>query len=105
VLPAPATTVVGQDEPKSKSKYLRWSELLRRVFGIETICQKCRAPLRLLSVIKSDAIATKILTAMHLPADVPKLRPAHPSRTPPQQDGDARGPDDLRVSETSGVVR
>lgn len=48
-----------------------------------------RAPLRLLSLIKSEAIATKILTAMHLPADVPKPRPARP---PPQHDGDARGP-------------
>ncbi len=91
VVPTPATTVVGQDQPRGKSKYIRWSELLRRVFGIETICQKCRVPLRLLSLIKSEAIATRILTAMHLPADMPKLRPARP---PPQHDGDARGPED-----------
>jgi hypothetical protein len=91
VVPTPAITVVGQGEPKGKSKYLRWSELLRRVFGIETICQKCHVPLRLLSLIKSEAIAKKILTAMHLPADVPKLRPARP---PPQRDQDARGPED-----------
>jgi hypothetical protein len=41
VVPTAATTVVGQDDPKGKSKYIRWSELLRRVFGIETLCQKC----------------------------------------------------------------
>jgi hypothetical protein len=90
VVPAPIV-VVGQDEPKRKTKYIRWSELLRRVFGIETICQKCDVPLRLISLIKSEAIATKILTAMRLPAEVPKLRPARP---PPQHDGDARGPED-----------
>jgi hypothetical protein len=50
-------------------------------------------PLRLLSLVKSEAIATKILTAVHLSANVPKLRPAHPSR-PPRLDGDARGPED-----------
>jgi len=39
---------------------------------------------------KHRGIATKILTAMKLPADVPKLRPARP---PPGQDWDARKPE------------
>jgi hypothetical protein len=38
VVPTPA---ISQRVPKRKSKYIRWSDLLRRVFGIETICQKC----------------------------------------------------------------
>jgi hypothetical protein len=53
------------------------------VFGIETLCSKCQRPLRLISLIKDEAIAKKILTAMHLPADVPEL---HPARPPPTQD-------------------
>jgi hypothetical protein len=63
----------------------------KRVFGIETVCQECRALLHLISLIKSEAVAKKILTAMHLPAELPKLRPARP---PPGQDGDSRGPED-----------
>jgi hypothetical protein len=44
------------------------------------VCPKCQTPLRLISLIKSEPIAKKILTAMHLPADVPEL---HPARPPP----------------------
>jgi hypothetical protein len=47
--------------------------LLRRVFGVETVCQKCQTPLRLISLIKSEPIAKKILVAMHLPAEAPEL--------------------------------
>ena len=79
-LPVAAPSAAGQDKPKSRPKYIRWSELLRRVFGIEVVCPKCQAPLRLISLIKSEPIAKKILIAMHLPADVPGL---HPARPPP----------------------
>jgi hypothetical protein len=54
--------------------------LLRRVFGIEVLCSKCQAPLRLIALIKSENTARKILTAMHLPTEVPQL---HPARPPP----------------------
>jgi hypothetical protein len=74
----------SQDKPKRKSKYIRWSDLLRRVFGIEGVCPKCQTPLRLISLIKSEPVAKKILTPMHLPADVPEL---HPARPPPGRDG------------------
>jgi hypothetical protein len=40
--------------------------------------------LRLIALIKSEDIAKKILIAMHLPVDIPQLRPAHP---PPQKAG------------------
>jgi hypothetical protein len=82
-----APTDAGQDKPKPK--YIRWSDLLRRVFGIETVCPHCRVPLRIISLIKSEPIAKKILYAMHLPTEVPKLRTARP---PP--DTEARGPGD-----------
>jgi hypothetical protein len=81
--PAAADVQAGKDQPKRRSKYIRWSELLRRVFGIETLCSKCQRPLRLISLMKREAIAKKILTAMHLPADVPEL---HPARPPPGRD-------------------
>jgi hypothetical protein len=90
VVPTPAATRV-QDGPQRKSKYIRWSDLLRRVFAIETVCPRCQVPLRMISLIKSEAIAKKILTAMHLPAEVPKLRPARP---PPEHGGAVPGPED-----------
>jgi len=84
----PAPPSAGKDKPKSSPKYIRWSDLLRRVFRIETVYPKCRTPLRLISLIKSEAIAKKILIAMHLPADAPEL---HPARSPP---GGAGGGED-----------
>jgi hypothetical protein len=42
-------------------------------------------------LIKSEPIAKKILTAMHLPAEVPEL---HPARPPPGRDGDGRDAED-----------
>jgi len=44
--------------------------LLRKTFGFEIVCQKCQSPLRLIALIKSEDIAKKILTAMHLPAEI-----------------------------------
>jgi hypothetical protein len=54
------------------------------MFGIEVVCTKCKAPLRLIALIKTEADARKILTAMHLRADVPEL---HPARPPPGKTG------------------
>ena len=85
VVPVPALpTPPAQDKPKNTSRYIPWSELLRRTFGIEIVCQKCKAPLRLIALIKTEDVAKKILTAMHLPVDIPQLRPARP---PPQKAG------------------
>jgi hypothetical protein len=66
------------------------------VFGIETVCPKCQTPLRLISLIKSEPIAKKILVAMHLPVELGPTRPTpaprgfaalfaklHPARSPP----------------------
>jgi hypothetical protein len=80
--PAPAPT--EQDKPKNTSRYISWSELLRRTFGIEILCTKCKSQLRLIALIKTEDIAKKILTAMHLPVDSPQLRPARP---PPHKAG------------------
>jgi hypothetical protein len=85
VVPTPvAAPLAEQDKPKKTSRYIRWSELLRRVFGVEIVCAKCQAPLRLVALIKTEDVAKKILTAMHLPTEVPEL---HPARPPPRQPG------------------
>jgi hypothetical protein len=67
------------------------AELLRRVFGIEILCTKCKAPLRLIALIKSEATAKKILDAMHLPSEVPRL---HLARPPPTARQEACGAED-----------
>jgi hypothetical protein len=84
VVPDPAEPTPADDKgkPAAKSKYIPWAELLRKTFGFELVCQKCQSPLRLIALIKNEAIAKKILTAMHLPAEVPQL---HPARPPPQK--------------------
>ena len=69
-----------KDKPAGKSRYIPWAELLRKTFGFELLCSKCKGPLRLVALIKSEEIAGRILTAMHLPTDVPEL---HPARPPP----------------------
>jgi hypothetical protein len=89
VVPTPAVpTPLALDKPKNTSRYISWSELLRRTFGIEIVCQKCKAPLRLIALIKSEDVAKKILTAMHLPVDIPQLRPARPPPSPKKAGGD-----------------
>jgi hypothetical protein len=84
VLPAPATLPAApaeQDKPKRRTRYIRWAELLRRVFGIEVVCSRCQNPLRLIALIKTEDTAKKILTAMHLPTEIPQLHPARPPPT------------------------
>ena len=58
--------------------------LLRRAFAIDIVCSKCRSPLRLIALIKTEPIARKVLTAMHLPTEIPEL---HPARPPPGAPG------------------
>jgi hypothetical protein len=96
VVPAASPPPPPDDtKPNRTSRHIRWSELLRRVFKIEVLCAGCKAPLRLIALIKSEEIARKILTAMHLPTEVPQL---HPARPPPGtratgDDGEPTGED------------
>jgi hypothetical protein len=55
-----------------------------RTPGGSIVCSKCKSQLRPIALIKSEDVAKKILKAMHLPSDVPQLRPARP---PPQKTG------------------
>jgi hypothetical protein len=81
-VPTPTAPPDDKSKPAAKSRYVPWAELLRKTFGFEIVCQKCQSPLHLIALIKSEDIAKKILTAMHLPAEVPQL---HPARPPPQK--------------------
>jgi hypothetical protein len=70
VVPVPTEpTPAEQDKHATKSRYITWAEIL---------CAKCKGPLRLIALSKSEDAARKILTAMHLPVEVPELHPARP---------------------------
>jgi hypothetical protein len=90
-LPAPETTLEQEDKSSCTlplSHYISWSELLRRTFEIDTICPRCRTPLRLIALIKNDDTIKKILTAMGLPTEAPKPSPARPPPAEPSEAGD-----------------
>jgi hypothetical protein len=69
------------------SHYISRSELLRRTFQIETLCARCKTPLSLISVIKTEETIKKILAAMDLPTDAPQPWPARPPPTEAGGDG------------------
>ena len=68
--------------------YVSWSDLLRKTFAIDTICPRCKSPLRLIALIETEDTITKILSAMGLPTEAPKPWPARP---PPSQSGGEGG--------------
>jgi hypothetical protein len=70
------------------SHYISWSELLRKTFEIDTTCPRCKSPLRLIALIKTEDTIKKIPSAMGLPTEAPKLFPARP---PPSQSGGEGG--------------
>jgi hypothetical protein len=66
------------------SHYISWSLLLKKTFEIDTICPRCKTPLRLIAMIETENTIKKILSAMGLPTCAPKLWPARP---PPSKSG------------------
>jgi hypothetical protein len=92
-VPVPASETEFQQEDKSRrtlplSHYISWSELLRKTVEIDTTCPRCKTPLRLIALIKTDDTIKKILSAMGLPSEAPKPCPA---RSPPSESGDEGG--------------
>ena len=67
---------------------LAFPDSLRRTFEIDTICPRCKSPLRLIALIKTDDTIKKILSAMGLPTEAPKPYPARP---PPSESGGEGG--------------
>jgi hypothetical protein len=37
--------------------YIPWAELLRKTFGFEIVCTKCKAQFRLIALIKTEDVA------------------------------------------------
>jgi hypothetical protein len=60
----------------------------KRSFEIDTVCPRCKTPLRLIAMIETEDTIKKILFAMGLPTEAPKLSPARP---PPSQAGGESG--------------
>jgi hypothetical protein len=89
-VPAPVPESTPQQEDKSPrtlplSHYISWSELLRRTFEIDTICPRCKSPLRLIALIKTEDTIKKILASMGLPTEAPKPYPARPPPSEPSE--------------------
>jgi hypothetical protein len=85
----PAATPEEMDKPSPPlSHYISWSELLRKTFQIDTVCPACKSPLRLIAMIETEDTIKKILSAMGLPTEAPKLCPARP---PPSESGGEGG--------------
>jgi hypothetical protein len=94
VVPAHAEqplTPAAPDKSAGKSRYIPWAQLLRKTFGFEIVCSTCHSQLRLIALIKTEAVAKKILKAMHLPTESHELYPARSPRPPP---GNTGGGDD-----------
>ena len=92
-VPGPvAETTPAQEDKSSRtlplSHYISWSELLRRTFEIDTICPRCKTPLRLIALIETEDTIRKILSAMGLPTEAPKPSPARPPPAEPSEAGD-----------------
>ena len=49
------------------SHYISWSQLLKKTFEIDTVCPRCKTPLRLIAMIETEDTIQKILKAMGLP--------------------------------------
>ena len=90
VVPVPAVAAPEEKDKPSLplSHYISWSQLLKKTFEIDTVCPRCKSPLHLIAMIETEDTIKKILKAMGLPTEAPKLRPARP---PPSQSGGEGG--------------
>jgi hypothetical protein len=87
-VPAVATPEENDKPSLPLSHYISGSQLLKKTFEIDTVCPRCKSPLRLIAMIETEDTIKKILKAMGLPTCAPKLWPARP---PPSQSGGEGG--------------
>jgi hypothetical protein len=60
-----------------RTRRLSWSELLKRVFGIEALrCPRCGDTMRVMATITDPAVAQRILACLQLPPRAPPLATA-----------------------------
>jgi hypothetical protein len=66
-----------------RSTYIPRREILKKTFGIDIVCPGCQGELRPIALVRTEAVIKKILAAMGLPAEGPKVA----SPPPPEADG------------------
>jgi hypothetical protein len=79
---APVIARIEEPQLSTKQYRLRWAQLLRRVYEVELLCPKCRAPMSIISFITDPDVIRKILVHLNL-WDAP-IRPP-PSQIPPTE--------------------
>jgi hypothetical protein len=72
--PEPLTS---RPAPKRRSSRIGWSDLLKRIFGVEALRCPCGQTMRVLAAITDPAVAKRILVCMSLPSRAPPLEPAN----------------------------
>ena len=77
--PAPKQDEIEVLVVRASKRMLRFLQR-RGVISLVAAPGKCHSQLRLIALIKTDAVAQKILKAMHLPSHSTEL---HPARSPP----------------------
>lgn len=71
---------------RSPSKNYRWSELMKRVFGVDVLkCPACGKPMAVISTLLDESVVKPFLRCIKQPDEPPKLSPA---RAPPEQEPD-----------------
>jgi len=79
--PYPASDLPPLPHSPYASRY-SWSELMRRVFGIDVLtCERCHGRRRLIALITDTLVARNILRHLGLASEAPPLAAARP---PPQ---------------------
>ena len=79
--PADAPESAGAAGPRARPPNRTWAELMARSFGYDVLaCVRCGGRLRLVALIQSPAVITRILRHLQLPEARPTMRPA---RDPP----------------------
>jgi hypothetical protein len=99
--PVPAVAAPEEDDKPSLplSHYISWSHLLKKTFEIDTVCPRCKTPLRLIAMIETEDTIKKILSAMGLPCSfgalgLPTLPPPHAASPRPSPRRPNSGPHD-----------
>jgi hypothetical protein len=93
-----------------KRRWIDWADLLKRVFALEVLACACGGRRRVLSVIKDERVARRILDHLGLPSQVPLLATAAPQPqgelwpTGPPVDELAQAPAPDEYDQRSGTI-
>ena len=73
------------DSPTHRAIRIAWAVLKKRVFDVDTRCDHCGGPLRMVAAVTDPASIRRFLEHMGLPTEPPRIAPA---RAPPQEELD-----------------